>query len=635
MLAWLFGIAILFFLISYWAYGSFMAKVYGLSNDNKTPAEAMYDGVDYVPAHPAVLLGHHFSSIAGAGPIVGPITAASLFGWLPAYIWCLIGSAFLGGPHDMGGLVGSMRHEGKSIGEIVARWIGKRGKFLFLCFSILTLFLIVAVFLQLSADSFAADPAVAFSATLYMFLAVLFGFLLYRKNFSLLLMTVIAVPIILYACWFGNSQAWIARLFTLSSNARLELHQFVPAAPETISEFNFELLKEKYPAAFAGIDSFEEIRANDEAMKRVSDAIVPESNEAQFTEAKSSDEVISNVATYPEYLQTKADLKNQNMERWRWILVVYIFLASILPVWLLLQPRDYLASYFLYFAIIIGSIGMVMGRDSLEIKLPMFKGFYAGGDNYIWPMLFIIIACGAISGFHALVGSGTSSKQIRKEKDSIIVGYGGMLLEGLVAVIAIGTVMIAGGMLGNPNNTYAEGFGRFASLIGIDPKVGKSLGLLALNSFLLTSLDTATRLGRYQIQEITGNRIDRYTATIITIVASMALVMSKTTNPAGQIIPTWSAIWPMFGSANQLIAGLSLLALAVWVKKGLKKNNAFLMYPMWFMLVTTITALLFMVKSSFIGVANPNFLLGGMAVILLVLAVLMAMESFTALKKEI
>ena len=635
MLLWIFCIAIVVLFIAYWVYGSYMSRVYSLSNDNKTPSQTMYDGVDYVPAHPAVLLGHHFSSIAGAGPIVGPITAASLFGWLPAYIWCLIGSAFVGGPHDMGGIVGSMRHGGKSIGEIVDRWIGKRGKFLFLCFSILTLFLIVAVFLQLSADSFATDPAVAFSASLYMFLAVAFGYLLYRKNFSLLLMTVIAVPLVIFACWFGNSQAWIARLFTLSSNPALELHQFVPAPPETVNDINFESLKEKYPSAFEGVESFTEISENADAMKRVSDAILPESNEAQFSEAKNSDEVIRNVASYSEYLKTKTELKTQNMETWRWILVAYIFLASILPVWLLLQPRDYLASYFLYFAVIIGSIGMVMGRDTLEVKLPMFKGFYAGGDNYLWPMLFIIVACGAISGFHALVGSGTTAKQIKKEKDSVFVGYGGMLLEGLVAVIAIGTVMIAGGMLGNPNNTYAEGFGRFAGLIGIDPKVGKSLGLLALNSFLLTSLDTATRLGRYQIQEITGNRIDRYTATIITIAASMALVMSRTTNPAGQIIPTWSAIWPMFGSANQLIAGLSLLTLAVWVKKGLKKNNGFLMYPMWFMLVTTIAALLFMIKSSFIGVANPNFLLGGMAVILLILAVLMAIESFNALKKEI
>jgi carbon starvation protein CstA len=635
MLFWIFCIAIVVLLIAYLVYGSYLSRVYSLSNDNKTPSETMFDGVDYVPAHPAVLLGHHFSSIAGAGPIVGPITAASLFGWLPAYIWCLVGSAFFGGPHDMGGVVGSMRHGGKSIGEIVNRWIGKRGKLLFLCFSILTLFLIVAVFLQLSADSFAAGPAVAFSATLYMFLAVVFGFLLYRKNFSLLLMTIIAVPLVIYACWFGNTQPLIARLFTLSSNPALELHQFVPVATQTINSYNFESLKEKYPSAFAGIDSFEEISQNAEAMKRTTDAVMAGANEAKFSADKLSDEVIRNVASYSEYLTTKTQLKTQNMEVWRWILVIYIFLASILPVWLLLQPRDYLASYFLYFAVIIGSVGMIMGKDTLEVKLPMFKGFYAGGDNYIWPMLFIIVACGAISGFHALVGSGTTAKQIRKEKDSVIVGYGGMLLEGLVAVIAIGTVMIAGGMIGNPNNTYAEGFGRFASLIGIDPKVGKSLGLLALNSFLLTSLDTATRLGRYQIQEITGNRIDRYTATIITIAASMALVLSKTTNPAGQVIPTWSAIWPLFGSANQLIAGLSLLALAVWVKKGLKKNNSFLMYPMWFMLVTTIAALLFMVKSSFIGVANPNFLLGGMAAILLILAVLMAKESFSALKKEI
>jgi len=424
----------------------------------------------------------------------------------------------------------------------------------------------------------------------------------------------------------------VTRVFTLSSNPALEWHVFTPAAPVKVEASNFESLKEAHPAIFG---SFEEFAEMDEAAVRTAEgAVLAAANEAKFEAQKSTDEVIRGVPSYAEYLRMKPALKTENMETWRWILVGYIFLASILPVWLLLQPRDYLASYFLYFAIIIGSIGMVMGSETLEIKLDMFKGFHAGGDNYLWPMLFIIVACGAISGFHALVGSGTTSKQIRKEKDALLVGYGGMLLEGLVAVIAIGTVMIAGGMLGNPNNTYATGFGRFAELIGIDPRVGKSLGLLALNSFLLTSLDTATRLGRYQIQEFTGGRADRYTATIITIVASMALVMTRTTNPAGQVIPTWSAIWPMFGTANQLIAGLTLLTLAVWVKKGLKKGNGFLMYPMYFMLVTTIVALGFMVKSTLITAVVPNYLLGGMSVVLLVLSLLMAKESFTALKNE-
>ncbi|OPZ41025.1 MAG: Carbon starvation protein A [Synergistetes bacterium ADurb.BinA166] len=537
-LAMLFLAAIVLFAICYKVYGSYLAKVFNLDDNTKTPAEAMYDGIDYCPAHPAVLLGHHFASIAGAGPIVGPITAASMFGWLPAYLWCLIGSAFLGGPHDMGSLVASMRHEGKSVGEVVDRWIGRRGKVLFLCFTILALILVVAVFLQLSAGSFAQDPAVAFSATLYIFMAVVFGVLIYKYHVPLWLMTVVMVPIVIYACWYGNEAAWVAETFKLS------------------------------------------------------------------------------------------------METWRWLLVGYIFLASILPVWLLLQPRDYLASYFLYFAVIIGSIGMIMGKgEGFDVVLPAFKGFTAG-NQYLWPMLFVVVACGAISGFHSLVGSGTTSKQLRRESDSVVVGYGSMLLEGLVGVIAVGTIMISGVIAeGGPTMTYAQGFGKFAAILGIDPKVGVSLGLLAMNSFLLTSLDTATRLTRYQIQELCNMKVDKYTATVIAIAGAMALLLTKAHGPTGNVIPAWAAIWPIFGASNQLVAALTLMTLGVWVSKALKRDNRFAMYPMWFMLVTTVAALGFMIRDN-LAFEKPNYILVVPSVLLLVLALLMIFESLKALREE-
>lgn len=586
----MFAIAVVVFVVAYNTYGKFMAGIYGLSNDNKTPAEAMYDGVDYCPAHPAVLLGHHFSSIAGAGPITGPITAANIFGWLPTYLWCVIGSAFLGGPHDMGGLVASMRHEGKSIGEVVDRWIGRKGKILFLLFTILTIILVVAVFLQLSANSFAADPAVAFSSVLYIFMAVIFGVLIYRMNFPLWLMTVIMVPIIIYACWFGNQNKVIYHMFSFSGNTALEFHR----APDG-----------------SAIDSAE-----------------------KFEAAKATDEVLKDVGTFEEYTAAKKALNAKNMEAWRWVLVVYIILASILPVWLLLQPRDYLASYFLYFAVIIGSIGMVVGGSHFEVKLPAFKSFIGANGDYLWPMLFITVACGALSGFHALVGSGTTSKQIRKEKDAVLVGYGAMLIEGIVATIAIGTIMVSGSMLGDPMNTYATGFGRFAQIVGIDPIIGKSLGLLALNSFLLTSLDTATRLGRYLIQELFNMKIDRYSATGVVVVAAMGMLLMKTHNTAGAEIPVWSALWPMFGSANQLVGALVLLGVAVWVKRGLKKRNDWLMYPMWFMLLTTLAALGFMIKGNLVDAKVPNYLLGGLSIVLFLLALAMVQQAFSALKKD-
>ncbi|MDR2050892.1 MAG: carbon starvation protein A [Deltaproteobacteria bacterium] len=534
MLAILFLIALVFFVLAFKFYGGFMARIFGLDKDRKTPADAMYDGVDYCPAHPAVLMGHHFSSIAGAGPIVGPITAASVFGWLPAYLWCVLGSAFLGGPHDTGSLVASIRHEGKSISSVVKTWVGERGGFLFLSFSTLTLILVVAVFLQLSAVNMAADPAVAFAAVVYMALAIIFGLMVYRFNLPLKVSTIIMLPLVFGACWFAKTNPGVAEIFKFS------------------------------------------------------------------------------------------------LETWRWILVGYIIVASLLPVWLLLQPRDYLASYFLYFAVIVGAIGMLFGSAKFEVILPAFKTFTGSiggfGEQYLWPILFVTVACGAISGFHSMVGSGTSSKQLRKEHDSIIVGYGSMLLEGMVAVIAIGTIMVAGEIgAGGPMGAYSRGFGQFGSLIGIDPALGTSLGLLAVNSFLLTSLDTATRLTRYHIQEFSGGKINKYVATVIAVACALVLVLPKTT------VPVWAVIWPIFGSANQLVAALALLGIATWLAKGLKVGNRWLMYPMWFMLITTIAAL-FMLIRDHVMAPKPSYVLIVLAVVLVVLALLMLREALKALK---
>ena len=533
MLALLFLAALLFFLICYRWYGRYLAKKFAVSDARKTPAECLYDGVDYCPAHPAVLLGHHFSSIAGAGPIVGPITAAAWFGWLPAYLWCLIGSAFLGGPHDAGSLIASIRHEGKSMGEVIRRWIGERGHFLFLTFTVLTLILIVAVFLQLAANTMAADPAVAFAACVYMGVAILFGLSVYRFGISLKVATLTMLPVVFGSCWLAHAFPAVAAPFTYS------------------------------------------------------------------------------------------------METWRWLLVVYIIFASLLPVWLLLQPRDYLASYFLYFAVIIGAVGMILGSATYEVTLPAFKGFSFGKDQYIWPILFVTVACGAISGFHSMVGSGTTSKQLRKESEGMLIGYGSMLLEGMVAVIALGTVMISGAMTGgNPVTTFADGFGKFCAFVGIEHRLGVSLGALAINSFILTTLDTATRLTRYQIQEFSGYRIGKYAATLIAVGASLALLLPK----AGDL-PVWQVIWPVFGSANQLVAGLALLGIAVWVQKGLKTGNAFLMIPMWFMLATTIVALAVLVRDQLAG-ASPNILIIVISVMLAALAVLMLREAITALRQD-
>jgi Carbon starvation protein, predicted membrane protein len=533
MLAVLFIFAFIFFLAAYKYYGSFLVRMFDLDNARKTPAECLYDGMDYCPTHPAVLMGHHFSSIAGAGPIVGPITAAAWFGWLPAYIWCLFGSAFFGGPHDMGSLVASIRHDGKSMGEVVRRWIGERGRFLFLCFTIVTLFLIVAVFLQLAASTMANDQAVAFSAVVYMAAAVIFGLMVYRYNFSLKLSTIVMLPVVFGSCWLAHAVPALGAVFALDA------------------------------------------------------------------------------------------------ETWRWILVGYIIVASLLPVWLLLQPRDYLSSYFLYFAVVIGGIGMIFG-SSFEVTLPAFKSVETDGQ-FIWPILFVTVACGAISGFHSMVGSGTSSKQLRNEKDSLVVGYGSMLIEGLVAVIAIGTIMIAGGQIaqGGPVITYAQGFGKFGALVGIDVALGTSLGALAINSFILTTLDTATRLTRYQIQEFSGGTLDRYTSTTIAVGGALALLLFETDGR-----PTWEVIWPVFGAANQLVAALAFLAIAAWLYRGLKRQISFIMIPMWFMLITTIAALCLLIQDQLMGTAPPNWIIVIVCAVLMLLGLLMLREALSALKPE-
>lgn len=538
LLALLFIIAAVWFIFGYYWYGGYLANVFELDDSKPTPAHSKFDGIDYVPAHPMVLLGHHFASIAGAGPIVGPIKAAALWGWLPAFLWVTLGTVFIGGVHDMGAIVSSMRHGGLSVGEVIKQWVGPRAKQLFLIFTWLALVLVIAVFLELAAATLAANAAVAFAATMYILLALIFGYMVYKWNISLSIATLIMVPLVFLAVIVGVYVPSVANVFQFS------------------------------------------------------------------------------------------------VMTWKWILIVYIFLASVLPVWILLQPRDYLSSWLLYFSVFVGGIGMIFGAKfmtGVEGALPAFKGFTPADGKYLWPLLFITIACGAISGFHSLVGSGTTSKQIDKETHARVIGYGGMLLEGIVATIAIGTIIMTGGKFDNPLLVFGSGIGKFATLFGIPETVGMAIGLLALNSFILTSLDTATRLARYQFQEFFNNKVDRYTASIVGIVFATILVFTKATDPAtGNPMPMWKVIWPVFGSANQLVAGLALLGIGVWVIRGLKKSGAFAMYPMIFMMVTTITALGILIRDTW----KTAKVLSITAILLIILALWLAYEAYAVLQRD-
>jgi len=513
-------IAIVVFLVAYTTYGGYLVKKWGVDPERQTPAHKINDGVDYVPAKAPVLLGHHFSSIAGAGPIVGPIGAA-IFGWVPVFLWILIGSVFFGGVHDMGALFASVRHDGKSLGEVIGSTMGRKGKKLFAIFAWLTLLLVVAAFTNIVANTFAAVPEAATASCLFIIVAVGFGVFVYRKGVSLAIGSVIGVSLLILSIYLGT-------LFPLVLG-------------------------------------------------------------------KST---------------------------WMIILLAYIFVASVTPVWILLQPRDYLNSFLLYAMLLGGFVGVIFMNPHLELA-PVTS--FTVGKATLFPMLFVTVACGAISGFHSLVGSGTTSKQMDNEKDVKLIGYGSMLIEGVLATLAIITAGYIGsdklGALlsaGGPVNVFSNGLGEFMTAFGLPLATGKSFTALAISAFALTSLDTATRLARFIFQEFFDTKSEaegsiitnRYVSTLITVALGGGLAFKG-----------WTAIWPLFGSANQLLAALALLALAVWLKQA-GKEYRMASIPMVFMFAVTLVALVQLMVAN-IG----NYLLFGFAVALFILAIILILEA--------
>jgi len=527
-------IALILYLLAFKFYGSFITKKLDVSNDKETPSHTMYDGVDYCPAKTPVLLGHHFASIAGAGPIVGPVIAAG-FGWVPVYLWVVFGAIFLGGVHDYASIIASVRHQSKSIGYIIESYIGISGKKLFLLFAWATLILVIAVFTIIIADTFTHIPSAATSSMLFMILAVLFGLSIYKMKLPLWLATVIGV-ILLFLC--------------------------IPAGD-----------------------------------------------------------------LFPIQLDTFG---------WKIILFAYIFIASVTPVWILLQPRDYLNSFFLYALMAGGLIGVFFA--SPNINLPAFSTFSLEKVGYLFPALFVTVACGAISGFHSIVGSGTTAKQLNKETDGKIIGYGGMLIEGMLAVLSLIAVssMVNSEFINilttkGPVAAFSLGVARFINaipILNIPVSTAQTFTALAVSAFALTSLDTATRLGRYMFQEFFESRnlinqipkeksalvSNRYFSTTITVLVGAALTLS------GESM----SLWPVFGSANQLLAALALLALTVWIAN-LKKNFLFTLIPMIFMFTVTLTALGMLIYTNFV---INNYVLSVISILLFTLAVILGIKAY-------
>ena len=544
-------------------YGGWLCRQWGVGESKEeTPAHTLEDGVDYVPAKAPVLMGHHFSSIAGAGPITGPIGAA-IFGWVPVVLWILVGGIFFGGVHDFGALYASLRHKGQSIGEIISANMSKRAKRLFLIFAYLTLILVVAAFASIVATTFgakydeagvldmaasASNASVAMVSLLFIVIAVAFGFCVYRRNMSMGVSTVLGIVAIIVIMAVG---------------------------------MNF----------------------------------------------------------HPIYLSTNT---------WMIIVGIYIAIASVTPVWILLQPRDYLSSFLLYAMLAVALVGVIGAHPNIDPAVfPAFTGFAVDNGNgvqYLFPILFTTVACGAISGFHSLVSSGTTAKQLDREKDAKPIAYGGMLLECVLAILTVCAIAYARqtGHTQGATDIFAGGIAAMVAAIpgmaGME-NVLYTLLILTYSAFCLTSLDTATRLARFMFQEFwlepgqtpadikEGYRkilVNPYVSTGITVVLGVLLGMTG-----------YSKIWGLFGSANQLLAGLGLLAVATWLGNIGKINKMFL-FPMAFMNIVTICSLAITIKNQVALIAAGGADWGPyaqaiLAVLLIILAVMLVIEGIQTL----
>ena len=529
-------VALAAFIVAFIFHGSYIVKKLGIDPKIKTPAYTMRDDFDYVPARAPVLMGHHFASIAGAAPILGPIVAAT-FGWIPVFLWIVLGTIFMGAVHDTTALFASVRHRAKSISEVLKENVGISSKKLFAAFATLTLILIMAVFAIVIAKMFVNIPSTSTASILFIALAIPFGYAIFRRGAPLLWSSIVGVALLILCVWLGV-------LFPISLS---------------------------------------------------------------FTV-------------------------------WVVILFVYAFVAASLPVWFLLQPRDYLNSYLLYVFLVVGVIGILVTNPA--IQLPAFTGFKTN-LGYLFPILFVTVACGAISGFHSIVSSGTTSKQLSSEAHIKPIGYGGMLLEGLLAVIALTTVAYL--LLGDYTallkelgwgGVFSSGVGHFLTSIGIPVEVGMGFGGLVLSAFALTTLDTATRLCRFLFVEL-SEKEEGKPATIVTFVTNRYVAGILVVVAAGAFALTGTAmqIWPIFGSANQLLAGLALLAGAIWLAR-MGKGNKFVLYPMVFMFAVTLTALVFMFLKTLAAATWPLVIVSAVLFILGIVLLYLSVSRLIAVGKE-
>ena len=547
-----------FYFIGYRFYaGKLDSELIQPSDKKVTPAVEQNDGVDYVPSKPLVLFGHNFASIAGAGPVIGPIIAMHHFGWAITLVWILLGNVFIGAVHDYLTLMVSVRNRGSSIADIAETTMGYRAKAVFAVFLVLAMLLVIAVFGVVAAKTLIAQPEMVFPTFAIIPVSVILGWCIYKKNLNLQIVSAVAVLTVILNIYIG---------FQIP----------VPIPEEGVLGLS--------PLIF-----------------------------------------------------------------WFVILMIYAGVASVLPVQTLLQPRDYLSTFILF-----GSMALAISAllwVGPELNTPAWRGAMSEEQGPVWPMLFVLVACGAVSGFHSLVAGGTTSKQLATETQGKIISYGGMLTEGVVAVV---TVLLVGGGLywvapegGGIDMTtlgfretlqsggwilaFGNGFGNIVHqmLPILSFTFASMIAVLALNTFVLTTLDTAVRITRFLVQESLGDKIPVFkNKFVVTVTVVFVAYLIGATDG-------WQKIWPIFGATNQLIAAVALFVVATWLM-AVKKPTQYVLYPAIFMVITTIGALGWQAWRFFTA-PEPNMFLGVIAVILIGLAVFVGNEGMQALrgKREI
>ena len=553
-------IGLLVFYLGFRFYSKFIGnRIFKIHEDDQImPSKALEDGIDYVPTKKHILFGHHFTSIAGAAPIIGPCVAA-YWGWLPALLWILLGTIFMGAVHDFGALVISVKEKGRSIADIASNTISKRTRLMFLSFVILLIWLILAVFAMVIADLFVAIPSSVIPINIEIIIAIIMGFLIYKKKIDILIPSLFALALLYFFVWVGTK---------------------VPIDLTTTMAVQ--------------------------------------------------------------------DVKNL------WIIMLFIYsaIASLLPVWTLLQPRDFINSHQLFVGLGLLFLGIFISQPVVDA--PAIRSLSEPDVPGIFPLLFVTIACGAISGFHGLVASGTSSKQLEKLSDARVVGYGGMIGEGALALASTISAVAGIALVTNSNlpavgpvtdlnwNVYYDtwahasenkaaafvlGGGALIQTLGIPTIVANTLMAVLVISFAATTLDTATRIQRFILNEFgiaTGVRAlsNRYMATIVAIIPAILLAFWNVVEPdTGTMRQAGWVLWPIFGASNQMLAGLTLMVLTLyyWQKK---RPILPLLIPMFFVMGIAITALVV----NAIQFYGQNSILFGLTIILLGLIIWMAYE---------